>query len=210
LVASLIGRNQDAYLETLEGSGRAVQGLADLLTERITPVYRKYAAAEGLREEAFSGLTARTEEEINRAYLEAFQENGRAVQRLVSILSDRILPVYERYAAAAGLAGEAELGLTRTLDGEGGLTRGVGTCRTRRRPPPYGIKASNSLVFLGWSGRYRHFPILPYMRSYKQLTGNPWTGWTSQTISAVVAPHVRLFRTHHLLRSSEVQFLSKS
>jgi hypothetical protein len=38
----------NAYLQTLEGSGRAVQGLADLLTERITPVYRKYAAAEGL------------------------------------------------------------------------------------------------------------------------------------------------------------------
>ena len=79
LVASLIGRTQDAYLQTLEENGRAVQGLADLLAERITPVYRKYAAAEGLREEAFSGLTARTEEEINHAYLEAFKESGRAV-----------------------------------------------------------------------------------------------------------------------------------
>ncbi len=48
-------RNQDAYLETLEESGRAVQGLADLLTERVTPVYRKYATKLGLGEEAELG-----------------------------------------------------------------------------------------------------------------------------------------------------------
>jgi predicted nuclease of restriction endonuclease-like RecB superfamily len=110
LVASLIGRNQDAYLETLEESGRAVQGLADILTERITPVYRKYAAAEGLREEAFSGLTARTEEEINHAYLQAFQENARAVEGVASHLSDRILPVYERWATELGLGPETGRG----------------------------------------------------------------------------------------------------
>jgi hypothetical protein len=110
LVASLIGRNQDAYLQALEGNGRAVQGLADLLTERITPVYRKYAAAEGLREEAFSGLTARTEEEINHAYLQAFKENGRAVEGLASHLSDRILPVYERWATELGLGPETGRG----------------------------------------------------------------------------------------------------
>jgi hypothetical protein len=38
----------NAYLEALEENGRAVQGLADILTERITLVYRKYAAAEGI------------------------------------------------------------------------------------------------------------------------------------------------------------------
>ena len=40
--------------ETLEENGRVVQGLADLLTERITPVYRKYATllAEGTRTSA--------------------------------------------------------------------------------------------------------------------------------------------------------------
>jgi hypothetical protein len=45
----------NAYHETLEENGQVVQGLADLLTERITPVYRKCAAAEGLGDEAFSG-----------------------------------------------------------------------------------------------------------------------------------------------------------
>jgi hypothetical protein len=62
LVASLIWRNQDAYTETLEGNGQEVGRQADLLTERIAPVYRKYATELGLGEEAFSGLTARTEE----------------------------------------------------------------------------------------------------------------------------------------------------
>ncbi len=44
-----------AYLQALEESGRAVQGLADILTERITPVYRKYATKLGLGEEAELG-----------------------------------------------------------------------------------------------------------------------------------------------------------
>jgi hypothetical protein len=62
LVASLIVRTQDAYLEALKENGRAVQGLADLLTARVAPVYRKYATKLGLSEEAFTGFTARTEE----------------------------------------------------------------------------------------------------------------------------------------------------
>jgi hypothetical protein len=99
-----------AYLEAFKGNGRAVERVASHLSDRITPVYRKYAAAEGLREEAFSGLTARTEEEINHAYLEAFQENGRAVQGVASHLSDRILPVYERWATELGLGPETGRG----------------------------------------------------------------------------------------------------
>ena len=110
LVASLIGRNQDAYLETLEGNARAVKGVASHLSDRILPVYRQYAAAEGLGDDAFSGLTARTEEEITHAYLEAFQENARAVQGVASHLSDRILPVYERYATELGLGPETGRG----------------------------------------------------------------------------------------------------
>jgi len=78
------------------------EGLADLLTERITPVYQRYAAAEGLREEAFSGLTARTEEEINRAYLETLEGSGRAVQGLADILTERITPVCRKYATQLG------------------------------------------------------------------------------------------------------------
>ena len=96
----------NAYLQTLEENGRAVQGLADLLTERIAPVYRQYAAAEGLGDDAFSGLTARTEEEITHAYLEAFQASGRAVEGVASHISDRVLPVYERWATELGLGPE--------------------------------------------------------------------------------------------------------
>ena len=48
-------RNQDAYRETLEGNGQVAEGLADLLTERVAPVYQRYATEFGLGEEAELG-----------------------------------------------------------------------------------------------------------------------------------------------------------
>ena len=65
--------------------------------------------------------------EGTRAYLEAVGQNAEEVGGLADLLSSRIEPVYRQFASELGLAGEAELGLTRTLDGGGGLTRGVGT-----------------------------------------------------------------------------------
>ena len=53
--------------------------------------------------------------------------NAGAFEELARILDERITPVYRQFASELGIAGEAELGLPRTLDGEGGLTRGVGS-----------------------------------------------------------------------------------
>ena len=61
--------------------------------------------------------------EGTRAYLEVLGVNAEEVGGLADILSSRIEPVYRQHASELGLAGEAELGLPRTLDGEGGLTR---------------------------------------------------------------------------------------
>ena len=51
-----------AYLETLGQNAEEVGGLADILSERIAPVYERYASELGLGPEAFAGLTTRTEE----------------------------------------------------------------------------------------------------------------------------------------------------
>ena len=51
-----------AYLETLGRNAEEVGGLADILSERIAPVYERYAAELGLGTEAFAGLPTRTEE----------------------------------------------------------------------------------------------------------------------------------------------------
>ena len=81
-----------AYREGLRGNAEEVGGLADILSSRTTPVYQRYASELGFGEEAFAGLTARTEE------LGALQ---RPAQRGVIGLPD-VLPNEETATSEAG------------------------------------------------------------------------------------------------------------
>jgi|GEM_PF-6609665 len=54
--------------------------------------------------------------EGTHAYLEAFQGNGRAVEGVASHLSDRVLPVYERWATELGLGPDSYAGLTARIE----------------------------------------------------------------------------------------------